>query len=254
MVRNIFQKNRFRRISQILLDGSPEKGEGEVPLAAEGKEALLLWDARPGEVLTVKAQDGRLFRARLLGTRENIVSAHCFEDLGPAPEEPFLHLCQALPEKERFELVLEKATELGVDAIHPFVSRRSATLEMRDAGQKKSHRWPHLLRKASRQCRRPDIPMLFPVKDFSSILDLAASAGLCLVLDEREKQFSFSRALSLYQSGDIVLVVGPEGGLDRDEVAALRAASAQAVTLGTRILRTETAAIVAAALIQHCLP
>lgn len=237
--------------SRIFLAATPEVAGQEVPLAETASQALAAWEARAGEVLTVTAPDGRLFRARMLGEKGRIAAALCFEDLGIPPTEPFVHLCQAFPEKERFELVLEKATELGVDALHPFVSQRSSSLETRDAGQKKSHRWPHLLRRASRQCRRPDLPLLFPARDFEGLLELALSAGLCLVLDERERELHFSEALSRYAGGSLVLVVGPEGGLTREEVTALRRAGAHPVTLGRRILRTETAAIMAVGLARY---
>ncbi|MCW7753203.1 RsmE family RNA methyltransferase [Desulfobotulus sp. H1] len=239
--------------SRIELARNPEKTGEAVELTPGAFRALEIWQARPGEVMTVTAPDGTLFRGRLLGERGAIHGVLCFENMGRIPAEVSVHLCQALPEKERFELVMEKAVELGINGIHPFVSRRSATLAMRDASQKKSHRWPHLVRRASRQCRRADVPALYPVADWASVLLLAEKAGLCLVLDEREKEFSFMDGLSAYRQGDVVLIVGPEGGLDREEVRALRGAGALPVTLGPRILRTETAAIVASALIRHCL-
>ncbi|MDY0163173.1 RsmE family RNA methyltransferase [Desulfobotulus sp.] len=237
--------------SRILLGKNPGKLGEAVAFSGEAAQALSAWAARPGEILTVSAPDGRLFRARMVGERGRLEAAVCFEDLGLPPVEPELFLCPALPEKERFELVLEKATELGVDGIFPFVSRRSSTLQMRDAGQKKSHRWPQLLQRASRQCRRPCLPALFPVGEFSDLLSFLDQGGLCVVLDERERERSLAEALGSWPGGTVVLVTGPEGGWERDEVAALGEVGTLAVSLGSRILRTETAAILAVGLVRH---
>lgn len=237
--------------SRILLAEEPLEKEAPCAFTEEGFHALELWEARPGEVLSVVAPSGRIFRARMLGEKRRVEKALCFEDLGFLPDQPRLHLFQALPEKERFELILEKATELGVDAIHPYISEKSISLEERDRYQKKSHRWPRLLQRASRQCRRHEIPELYPVSDFSLVLEEVSRAGLCLVLDEREKKRSFSEGMQLYENGDIALIIGPEGGFARREIALLSEKGAKPVSLGNRILRTETAAILAMGLVRY---
>lgn len=239
------------RTSVIRLAEEPAEKERECAFSEDGFHALEVWDARPGEVLSVEAPSGRIFRARIAGEGKNLYKAVCFEDLGFPVPMPRLHLFQALPEKERFELILEKAAELGADAIHPFVCRRSASLEERDSGQKKSHRWPHLLQRASRQCRRLEIPELYPVKNLAFLLEELCFSGLFLVLDEKEKKTGFARGVRSYESGDIALIVGPEGGFDRDEIALLCEKGAKPVTLGSRILRTETAAILAIGLVRY---
>lgn len=243
--------NTGAEASRILLSEEPFAGKTECAFTEEGLRGLEAWNARPGEVLSVIAPSGRVFRARMIGEKGRMEKALCFEDLGMLPALPRLHLFQALPEKERFELILEKAVELGADAIHPFVSKKSTSLEERDLRQKKSHRWPHLLQRAARQCRRPEIPALYPVGDFSSVLEKIALAGLSLVLDEREKKRSFAEGVQRYEKGEIALIVGPEGGFDRSEIAILRERGAIPVTLGDRILRTETAAILAVGLLRH---
>jgi 16S rRNA (uracil1498-N3)-methyltransferase len=157
---------------------------------------------------------------------------------------------QALPARERFELVVQKLTELGVARIVPVETCRSSTLAERDAGQAKSHRWPDIILRAARQCRRAMLPELYPALDLAAVLDLAGPADLKLLLYEGEAVLTLAAALAGPRPQRVALLVGPEGGFAADEVAAAQAAGFQAVSLGPRLLRTETAAIVAAALVQ----
>lgn len=235
--------------SLLWLAAQPTLGQA-VALRAESIPALSRWQARPGEALTVLAPNGKAYRARLQGGADPWVIP--FEALAANPESPlWLEVCQALPAKERFELVLEKLTELGVQRIVPFVSERSATLAERDAGQKKSHRWPEVIRRAARQCRRALLPGLTPVLSWDELLLQSREAELKLILYEGAGGGRSFPALAIIPKGRVVLLVGPEGGFSPIEVAQAQAEGFVAVSLGSRILRTETAAIVGAVLLQQ---
>lgn len=236
--------------SLLWLTAQPTLGQA-VALRAESIQALPRWQARPGEALTVLAPDGKAYRARLQGGAD-LQQVIPFEALVANPESPlWLEVCQALPAKERFELVLEKLTELGVQRIVPFVSVRSVTLAERDAGQKKSHRWPEVIRRAARQCRRAMLPALTPVMSWDELLLQSRDAELKLILYEGACGGRSLTADLAPSGGRIVLLVGPEGGFSAQEVEQAAAEGFVAVSLGSRILRTETAAIVGAVLIQQ---
>ncbi len=225
--------------------------ERPASLSAAGVRALDVWRARPGEIVTVRDPAGAWYRARLAepGAQGTVVA---FQRLGRAPESSLrLVVCQALPAKERFELILQKLTELGVARIVPYVCRRSTDLAGRDAGQKKSHRWPDVLLRAARQCRRALVPELGSVAGWREMLAEGEGADCRLLLYEGETALTLSQALAGRSPGRVVLVVGPEGGFAAEEVVEAQAAGFVAVGLGPRILRTETAAIVGAALVQH---
>ena len=240
-------------ISLIRLGHVPQL-DVETSLPAEALTALSLWQARPGEVLTVIDPEATAYRARISCLDPEHPFCIPFERLAN-PVESLLRIevYQSLPDKERFELVLQKLTELGVARIVPLESQRSATLEERDAQQKKSHRWPDVISKASRQCRRAMLPELLSMHTFTEALGCAASAELKLMLYEGGAAWSFTEGIGSFRPQSIALLIGPEGGFTREEVQQAQAEGFLPVSLGPRILRTETASIVAVALAQSYL-
>jgi len=226
----------------------------EVHLSTEALQALVLWQARVGEVITVLDPQRTFYRARLTRFDDSCASCIPFQRIAASVESALhLEVYQALPDKERFELVLQKLTELGVRRIVPFESERSATLQERDAGQKKSHRWPDVISKAARQCRRAMLPELLEMHSFAGALACAAAAELKLMLYEGDAAWSLTEGFGSLKPQSVALMVGPEGGFSTEEVEQARAEGFLPVSLGPRILRTETAAIVAAALVQSYL-
>ncbi len=225
--------------------------ENETPLSPEALVALSHWQARPGETLTVIDPQATCYRARITSLDPDHAACVPFQRL-TAPTESLLRIqiYQSLPDKERFELVLQKLTELGVDYIVPMESQHSSIIEERDASQKKSHRWPEVIRKAARQCRRAILPELMPVHTFTEALASAGSAELKLVLYEGDVSWSFTEGIGSFKPQSVALLIGPEGGFSQDEVVQAQAEGFLPVSLGPRILHTETAAIVAVALVQ----
>jgi 16S rRNA (uracil1498-N3)-methyltransferase len=239
--------------SQVRLAGIVQAGVA-CPFSAEAAAALSHWRARPGMIVTVVDAQGGMWRGRLTELHADGGILIPFQrSLRPLESPLKLTVYQALPEKERFELILEKLTELGVTRIVPLVSQHSATLAARDAKQRKSHRWPEVLRRAAVQCRRATIPELSPCLDLAAVFADAQNADLRLMLYEGEGTSSLKEALPSSACQQIALLIGPEGGFAPAEVAAARVQGFLPVALGPRILRTETAAISAATVIQFAL-
>jgi len=239
--------------SLIRLDRVPRL-DVETRLTIESHSALACWQARAGEVLTVSDPDGTAYRARITCLEPELAACVPFQCLPAAVESPLrIEVYQSLPDKERFELILQKLTELGVARIVPMESQHSATLDERDAQQKKSHRWPDVISRASRQCRRAMLPELMPVYTYAEALAEVSRAELKLMLYEGDTHWSFTEWLGSFRPQSVALMVGPEGGFSRAEVEQAQAVGVMPVRLGPRLLRTETAAIVAAALLQSYL-
>ena len=218
------------------------------PLSVEGEPFHYLarvLRVKPGEALEVFDGVSRVFDAKVTAVED----AKLLLELGTPRETTGalpVWLLQGLPKADKFELVVQKATELGVAAVVPVVMERSVS-RPKD-GAAKAERWLRIATEAARQCGRADVPAVPAPCSLEEALEALPPGAQLLVLDEEEKT---TRLSSLADAGTPVLVVGPEGGLTRPEVALLRKKGARTVTLGPRILRTETAALAALSVILH---
>jgi 16S rRNA (uracil1498-N3)-methyltransferase len=154
----------------------------------------------------------------------------------------------ALLQRSKFESVLQKLTELGVAAITPVLTERGLVREPPDDAR--VQRWQAILREATEQCGRGVVPTLQPALEFEGALRQALSGSRVVVAFERERHQSLRAALADAPYA-VSMFVGPEGGLTEDEAVRARARGARLVTLGPRILRTETASPVLAALVLY---
>ena len=255
-------------MDRIVLNRKIEKGK-EVIIEGPPLEALRFQCDRAGSIITLTDSEGIDFRGRVLSLSEQKALILVF-DVFQSPSESTLeiYLLQALPEKERMELIIQKATELGVSAIIPFRSQRSITLEERESKQKKAHRWQEIAIKAVRQSRRAKVPQVEPYCSFHEALEFCEGEGLKIILWEKEGK-SFKEVLKKYsvlnppfeKGGEggfvtyhpqrVYVIVGPEGGFTEEEVSVSKNKGFVPVKLGQRILRTETAAITLVGILQY---
>ncbi len=241
--------NRGGAGSIVRLDAVPAL-EQQVALGSAAVAALGCWEARAGQIVTLVDSMQGVYRARLCEYDGLSAVVVPFQQLRPVESPVEIVVYQALPEKERFELVLQKLTEIGVTRVVPFVSGRSVSLEERDAAQKKSHRWPDVLLRAARQCRRAMIPELAPVMTWDEVLNESGRCEVRLMLYEGPSYWTLREALPRQRPESVALIVGPEGGFEQAEVEQASAVGVLSVSLGGRILRTESAAILGAGLVQ----
>jgi len=162
----------------------------------------------------------------------------------PVPD-PRLIVVQALPKGERAEIAVEVLTELGVDEIRPWSAARSIAQWRDDKAVRSVQKWQRTADEAAKQSRRAFIPAVAPLASTAQVATQLAGAALALVLHEDADEPL--TALELPGEGDIVVVVGPEGGISDDEVSRFAAAGARAVRLGGPVLRTSTAGAAALA-------
>jgi 16S rRNA (uracil1498-N3)-methyltransferase len=209
---------------------------------------------RAGAIVTVKGEEGREYRGRVVEVAGETALVRIFEELDFPSESPLpITLLQALPKKERMELIIQKATELGVSEIIPCVSARSATPGAAGKAEDKSHRWPAVVQRAVEQCRRRVAPSVSPCRAFPEAVEsLALCDGLKLLLYEKERVVRLKGlAASMERAKRVVMACGPEGGFTDEEVRFARERGFLPVRLGGRILRCETAALAALSIIQY---
>lgn len=158
-----------------------------------------------------------------------------------------VHLAFALAKGEKNDLVVQKAVELGAARLLPFAAARSVVRLDAERGAERARRWRRIAEEAARQCGRADVPEVAAPAPLAAVL--AAAAGLRIVAFDAGGE-PLAAALDPAAVGHL-LVTGPEGGLTAEEVGACVAAGGRVARLGPRILRAETAALAAAALVQH---
>ncbi|GDY31413.1 16S rRNA (uracil(1498)-N(3))-methyltransferase [Gandjariella thermophila] len=219
-------------------------GTGSAVLGGDEARHAVVRRIRPGEELVLS--DGRGGMARCAVTRADRdalrldVRRHWRE---PAPE-PRVVLAQALVKGDRGELAVELATEAGVDAVLPWRAARCvARWDDGPRGAKALARWRSTAREAAKQARRAWLPAVEEPVGTAVLAERVAAAAGALVLHEAATEPLTS--VDLPERGDLLLVVGPEGGITDEEVATLTAAGARAVRLGPTVLRASTAAAVA---------
>ncbi|MDD2336833.1 MAG: 16S rRNA (uracil(1498)-N(3))-methyltransferase [Geobacteraceae bacterium] len=183
--------------------------------------------------------------------KENLVIRLEESTLEPErPQGPFITLYQGLPKGSKMDFILQKCTELGVDSFVPFVAGRSIAQLPQDRGAERLGRWRRIVVEAARQSNRTSIPELLPAMNFSELL-ASADQTVKLLLWEEEKSNRLKSVLgSLPLPETVAVMVGPEGGLSKNEATAATQAGFIPVTLGSRILRTETAGIALLAVLQ----
>ncbi len=225
--------------------------EKEVLIQGPPLEALCFQGGRVGSLITLTDAEGNDFRGRVLRLSETEASILVF-GVFPSPTESSLEiiLLQALPEKERMEMIIQKGTELGVSAILPFQSERSISLEEREAKQKKAHRWQQIAVKAVRQSRRAKVPYVGECRSFQEVLGDCREDGLKILLWEREGK-NLKSVVREHPAQKIYVMVGPEGGFAVREVTLAKEMGFIPVKVGQRILRTETAAITLVGILQY---
>jgi len=157
-------------------------------------------------------------------------------------------LIQGLPKADKLELVLQKATELGVSAVWPVLTERSVSRPKPEALGTRHARWQRIVEDAARQSGRSDVPEVTALRPLEDAARALGPGMRLLILDEEERS---ERLGSAAGDGAVALVVGPEGGLTREEVRLLRDVAGTPVSLGQLVLRTETAGLAALAVLRH---
>jgi len=168
----------------------------------------------------------------------------------PVPA-PALHLIlgQAIPKGDRFEWLIQKATEIGVAEIFPLITERTIVKPGNVAT--KVQRWNEIAEQAAGQSENPFPTIIHPPQSLPSFLDRPVDSGLKLLLHERKDSSSLRRILADYDKNSITFVVGPEGGWTDGETERLLNSGYQLFHLGQRILRAETSGLVLATLLQY---
>lgn len=207
----------------------------------------------PGDIITLLDGRGNLFQGRIETIRDGQVQCQLLHR-EPAGAEPPLDvvLVQGLAKGERMDLVIQKGTELGVRSFIPVQCNRSVVRLDAKKGAVRRERWQRIAQGAAKQCGRGLVPEVMAPVAWSAALDLIPPRGLVLLPWEEEINRTLKAELQARKKPEVVwIIIGPEGGLEKHEVDQARERGAIPVTLGPRILRTETAGLAAVTMLLY---
>jgi 16S rRNA (uracil1498-N3)-methyltransferase len=210
---------------------------------------------RPGDEIIVLDNSGLEWQVRLTELRKNEVQGQIVSQQ-PAQAEPNLSLTlyQGTLKADKFEWVLQKGTELGVNCFVPTLCQRSVVSKANDRAGKRV-RWERIIQEAAEQSRRGKLPRLEPAMTLETAIGKASQVtqpkSLLIMPWEEAAGVTLKRVLTEAGSQNIGIFVGPEGGFTPAEASLAREAGVRLITLGPRILRAETAALAVCAAIFY---
>jgi 16S rRNA (uracil1498-N3)-methyltransferase len=234
--------------SLYLLPGLAASHEGDTVTVAgvEARHAVTVNRLRAGETIRVGNGKGLVVTGDVLESRSDQFSIRVTKVTEVPRRAPELWLVQALAKGGRDEMAIQAATELGIDVVIPWAAQRSVVRWDGAKSAKGPERWGAIVREATKQSIRPWLPDVHPLASTSTVAALAASMRV-LVLEP-----TAARRLTDVDPDDrdVVLVVGPEGGIAPAELEQLEVSGAQTVRLGDTVLRTSTAGPAALAVLN----
>ncbi len=222
--------------SQVVLGGPEGRHAATVRRIGVGEQVLLTDGAGRRADAVVESLGAGELRLRLTEI-----------SLQPPPDPRFV-LVQALAKGDRDEQAIEAATELGVDEVVPWQAARSIVIWRGERAVRSLRKWESLVQAATKQSRRTRVPVVSEPANQAAVISRIGSAALSLILHEEARQPL--AGLELPASGEVVVIVGPEGGISPDELSAFIAAGAVPVRLGRHVLRSSSAGPAALAVLS----
>ena len=203
---------------------------------------------RAGAAVRIFDGNGNEHNATLIDIKRSEVILETGQSVTSIPESLLqVTLLQGITRNDRMDLILQKAVELGIQKFQPLWMQRSQSRLKNDRLEKRINHWQGIITSACEQCGRATMPELEPPAGFAEWLDTTKHSGICLMLQPDSE----TSLCNIEKPGrNIHILVGPEGGLSRDEQTLARNAGFKGIRLGPRILRTETAALAALAGMQ----
>ena len=220
----------------------------------DAKKILRVLRLSPGEEILLWDDEGREYRAQITRAEGMSVYVKVLEEQSKEVESPLpLVLVQGIPKGDKFEFIIQKATELGVWRVYPALTERTIVRIPPDRQGSRKERWQSVAREAARQSGRVQVPEIMPVTTLTELVQNIEKDAHRLILWEGEKGTGLKDYLRQNKptKGSVYLLIGPEGGFSQQEVEFCINNSFTSVTLGPRILRTETAGLVSLSLILY---
>jgi 16S rRNA (uracil1498-N3)-methyltransferase len=211
---------------------------------------------KSGDKILISAGDNQEYSCLIAGFDSDEVQADVMYVQEAGFELPSkLYLFQGLPKSDKMELIIQKAVELGVYEIIPVETKRCVVKLDKRREEAKLKRWRGISESAAKQSKRMFIPKVCEVMKFSKALEYAKSLDICLIPYELAEDMPHTKAIleNIEPGQSIGIFIGPEGGFAPEEIETALEGKAQPITLGKRILRTETAGMTVLSILMYLL-
>ncbi len=204
-----------------------------------------------GEEIEISSGDGYDYICKIEEINKNSVIAKIIDCFGNESEpKTKITLYQGLPKSEKMELIIQKCVELGIDEIVPVNTDRTI-VKLVGKEDKKIVRWNKISEAAAKQSRRGKIPVIQPILNFSDAIKQANKNSLNIIPYEKEKSNTIKSIIKQFNGNSIGIFIGPEGGFSEKEITLAVENNIIPITLGKRILRTETAGFITTAILLY---
>ncbi|MBM7623146.1 16S rRNA (uracil(1498)-N(3))-methyltransferase [Sporohalobacter salinus] len=206
-----------------------------------------------GDEISVADGEGRKYIVKIVETGNDLVIGEIEKEFKSKVEpEVKITLLQGLPKSKKMDLIVEKCTELGIDTVIPAETKRSVVKLKPSKAKRRQKRWQRKAEAAAKQSQRARIPTIGQLMNLSNLSEIAGDYDLILIPWEEESTKSLKTSLKSVDDIDkVLIIIGPEGGLAVEEVEAAKELGAKPVSLGPRILRTETAGLTTLSLVLY---
>ncbi len=220
-------------------------------LDEDAKHIKTVLRAKPGEEMTVCDGEGTDYFCKINAVAEKEILLDILEKK-PCQTEPAVKitLFQGLPKADKMDMIIQKCVELGIDSIVPVVTERTI-VKLDKKEPKKIQRWQKIAESAAKQSGRGKIPCIENVLSFSQAIEESKKLCSAVIPYEKELQRGIKEFVKTFSGDTLGIFIGPEGGFSLEEIQQAQKEGILPITLGKTILRTETAAIAATAILLH---
>lgn len=207
---------------------------------------------KPKDMLEI-VSEGKCYICEILEFKTDIINVRIVNAYD-SKNEPPIHIVifQGIAKGDKMDFIIQKNTEIGVKEIFPLLTKRTVVkIKNKKKEKSKVDRWNSIAEEAAKQSKRDSVPLVHDVINFHDMIDILKKEKNIVVPYEMENSHGLKEALKSTDGNRVNIVIGPEGGFEEEEIKKLKAIGGQIVTLGPRILRTETAGIVTSSLVLY---
>lgn len=235
---------------RFFIDQASVSGDSATITDQEARHISTVLRLKPGEAIELFDGTGLVYQTEILSINKSTIKAKIVERRCHQEQAPFLHLAQALVKGKKMDLIIQKATELGVASFQPVVTQHC---DIKSLPNGQTDRWQRISLEACKQCNRPTPMRFHPTVSFDQFAALADKSATKIIFWENDSTSPALTQQFIAHNQQALILIGPEGGFTEDEVRTAIQQGFISTTLGPRILRAETAAIAAISIVQFLL-